>query len=109
MNNECYFCGEEIPEGRMICPACQEADGSKAAKARMCDPACAICQTIGRLRELCALVNGAGKLKDAAGMISGAGTVKGCLMAIDLLQEKCCAVQCGGWEGSVAAGLIEED
>lgn len=29
MENRCIFCGEIIPEGRMICPICEEKLGGK--------------------------------------------------------------------------------
>ena len=38
-SNYCIFCGEEIPEGRMLCPECENTDGSTKSRPHLFYPA----------------------------------------------------------------------
>ncbi len=37
MSERCVFCGEEIPEGRQLCPACEHGAVEALSKPRLSD------------------------------------------------------------------------
>lgn len=39
MSNYCVCCGEEIPEGRMVCPLCEFAYGDEGDERQSCNTA----------------------------------------------------------------------